>query len=60
MRLVLGAESAVKKGDTLRVFGHVARAVALPGRADVPEIEVDFAIGPPSKAPPPPAPKGAK
>jgi hypothetical protein len=60
VRLVLGAESPVKKGDTLRIFGHVARAVALPGRADVPEIEVDFAIGPPSKAPPPPAPKGAK
>jgi hypothetical protein len=35
----------VKKGDTLRVYGHVARAVALPGRADVPEIEVDFALG---------------
>ena len=44
VRLVLGAESAAKKGDTLRVFGHVARAVALPGRADVPEIEVDFAL----------------
>ena len=28
--------------DELR---HVARAVALPGRADVPEIEVDFALG---------------
>jgi hypothetical protein len=45
VRLVLGAETAAKKGDTLRVYGHVARAVALPGRADVPEIEVDFAIG---------------
>jgi len=44
VRLVLGAESAAKKGDTLRIFGHVARAVALPGRADVPEIEVDFAL----------------
>lgn len=49
VRLVLGAESPVKKGDTLRVFGHVARAVALPGRADVPEIEVDFALGPGGK-----------
>ena len=45
VRLVLGAESPVNKGDTLRVYGHVARAVALPGRADVPEIEVDFALG---------------
>ncbi len=44
VRLVLGAESAVKKGDTLRIFGHVARAVARSGRADVPEIEVDFAL----------------
>ncbi len=45
VRLVLGAESPAKKGDTLRVYGHVARAVTLPGRADVPEIEVDFALG---------------
>jgi hypothetical protein len=44
VRLVLGAESPAKKGDTLRIFGHTARAVAIPGRADVPEIEVDFAL----------------
>lgn len=51
VRLVLGAESLAKKGDTLRIYGHVARAVALPGRADVPEIEVDFALGASGKAP---------
>ena len=59
VRLVLGAESLAKKGDTLRVFGHVARAVALPGRADVPEIEVDFVLGAVGK-PLTPAPKGGK
>jgi hypothetical protein len=59
VRLVLGAESAAKKGDTLRIYGHVARAVALPGRADVPEIEVDFALGAGGKAPGA-APRGAK
>ena len=57
VRLVLGAESPAKKGDTLRIYGHVARAVALPGRADVPEIEVDFALGAGGKAL---APKGGK
>ena len=59
VRLVLGAESSAKKGDTLRIYGHVARAVALPGRADVPEIEVDFALGASGKAPSP-APRGSK
>ncbi|MFS8071549.1 MAG: hypothetical protein ACMG6S_34705, partial [Byssovorax sp.] len=59
VRLVLGAESPVKKGDTLRVYGHVARAVALPGRADVPEIEVDFALGAGGKGSTA-APKGGK
>jgi hypothetical protein len=59
VRLVLGAETAAKKGDTLRIFGHVARAVALPGRADVPEIEVDFAIGAGGKSPAAP-PKAGK
>jgi hypothetical protein len=59
VRLVLGAESSAKKGDTLKIYGHVARAVALPGRADVPEIEVDFALGANGKAPIP-APKGGK
>lgn len=59
VRLVLGAETAAKKGDTLRVYGHVARAVTLPGRADVPEIEVDFAIGAGGKGSIAP-PKGSK
>jgi len=59
VRLVLGAESAAKKGDTLRIYGHVAQAVALPGRADVPEVEVDFAIGG-SKGAPTSSAKGAK
>ena len=44
VRLVQGAENPAKKGDALRVFGHVARAFPVPGRADIPEIEVDFAL----------------
>lgn len=44
VRLAYGVENAVKRGDTLRVFGHLARMVAVPGRAEIPEIEVDFAI----------------
>ncbi|MFO0756216.1 MAG: hypothetical protein U0359_06975 [Byssovorax sp.] len=41
-RLVQGADSPVKKGDLVRVYGHVSRAFSVEGRADVPEIEVDF------------------
>jgi hypothetical protein len=44
VRLVQGAENPAKRGDSLRVFGHVARAFSLPGRADIPEIEVDFTL----------------
>jgi hypothetical protein len=44
VRLVQGGDNPAKRGDTLRVFGHVARAFSVPGRADVPEIEVDFTL----------------
>jgi hypothetical protein len=44
VRLVDGADNPAKKGDTLRVFGHVSRAFSAPGRADIPEIEVDFTV----------------
>jgi hypothetical protein len=44
VRLVHAAETPVKRGDTLRVFGHVARPFSMPGRADIPEIEVDFTL----------------
>jgi hypothetical protein len=44
VRLVQGAENPARRGDTLRVFGHVARAFAIPGRSEVPEIEVDFTL----------------
>jgi hypothetical protein len=44
VRLVQGAENPAKKGDTLRVFGHVSQAFSVPGRADIPEIEVDFTL----------------
>lgn len=43
-RLVQGAESPTKKGDLLRVYGHVSRAFSVQGRADLPEIEVDFLL----------------
>ena len=43
-RLVQGAESPSKKGDLLRVYGHVSRAFSVQGRADLPEIEVDFLL----------------
>lgn len=44
VRLVQGADNPAKRGDALRVFGHVARAFSVPGRADIPEIEVDFTL----------------
>lgn len=44
VRLVEGADNPAKKGDALRVFGHVSRAFSAPGRADIPEIEVDFTM----------------
>lgn len=42
VRLVQGSENAAKRGDGLRVYGHVARAFSVPGRPDIAEIEVDF------------------
>jgi hypothetical protein len=44
VRLVQGGDNPAKRGDSLRVYGHVARAFSVPGRADIPEIEVDFTL----------------
>ena len=44
VRLVQGADNPVKRGDTIRVFGHVAGAVPGPGKKPIPEIEVDFTL----------------
>jgi hypothetical protein len=44
VRLVQGADNPAKRGDSLRVYGHVARAFSVAGRADIPEIEVDFTL----------------
>jgi hypothetical protein len=44
VRLVQGSDNPAKRGDMLRVFGHVARAFSVPGRTDIPEIEVDFTL----------------
>lgn len=44
VRLVQGADNPANKGDLLRVYGHVARPFPVPGRADIPEIEVDFTL----------------
>jgi hypothetical protein len=44
VRLVQGLDNPAKRGDALRVFGHVARAFTVTGRADMPEIEVDFTL----------------
>ncbi len=43
-RLVQGSDSTARKGDRLQVFGHLARAFTVPGKADVPEVEVDFTL----------------
>ena len=52
VRLVQGADNAARRGDRLRVFGHVARAFSVPGRPDLAEIEVDFTLrGEPGKDP---------
>jgi hypothetical protein len=44
VRLVQASESVAKRGDSLRVYGHVSRAFAVTGLPDIPEIEVDFAL----------------
>jgi hypothetical protein len=44
VRLVQAADNQARRGDALRVFGHVARAFTTAGRADIPEIEVDFTL----------------
>jgi len=44
VRLVQGGSNPAKRGDALRVVGHVARAFSRPGRPDIPEIEVDFTL----------------
>ena len=52
VRLVQGADNAARRGDRLRVFGHVARAFSVPGRPDLAEVEVDFTLrGEPGKDP---------
>lgn len=52
VRLVQGGDNPAKRGDVLRVYGHVARAFSVPGRPDIPEIEVDFTLkGEPSGRP---------
>jgi len=43
-RLWQGADNPAKKGDKIRVFGQVARAFPVAGKADIPEIDVEFAI----------------
>jgi hypothetical protein len=44
VRLVQGGDNPAKRGDTVRVYGHVTRAFSVPGRPDIPEIEVDFTL----------------
>ena len=44
VRLVQGGDNPAKRGDTLRVYGHVTRAFSVPGHPDIPEIEVDFTL----------------
>lgn len=44
VRLVQAGDSTAKRGDTLRVFGYVGRPFSVPGRADIPEIDIDFAL----------------
>jgi hypothetical protein len=44
VRLVQGGDNPAKRGDVLRVYGHVVRAFSVQGRADIPEIEVDFTL----------------
>lgn len=44
VRLVQGGDNPAKRGDALRVIGHVARAFSVAGRPDLAEIEVDFTL----------------
>jgi hypothetical protein len=44
IRVVIGQELAVARGDRVRAYGRVARGFATPGGQTVPEVEADFAI----------------
>lgn len=44
VRLVQGADSAVKRGDLLTAYGHVTKAFPVKGKPDIPEVEVDFTL----------------
>ena len=45
-RVLFGGEDKRKKGDTVRVFGRVTRAVPAQNGRNVPEIEADFLAKP--------------
>lgn len=44
VRLVLGAENLAQPGDKLTAYGRVLRAVTVPDRGEVPEVQVDFVL----------------
>lgn len=43
-RLIQGAETTTQTGDTITAYGHVLRAVRIPERGEIPEIQVDFTL----------------
>lgn len=44
VRLVLGADKPVKRGDLITAYGHVTRPFSVKGKPDIPEVEVDFTL----------------
>jgi hypothetical protein len=44
VRVVIGQDLMVARGDRLRAYGHVARAFTTPAGQTVPEVEADFVV----------------
>ena len=43
-RVIIARDTALANGQSIRAYGHVARAFAMPGGQPVPEIEAEFTI----------------
>jgi hypothetical protein len=44
VRLVHGADSGAKRGDLLTAYGRALRPFPVKGKADIPEVQVDFIL----------------
>ena len=43
-RVIIARDTSLTNGQSIRAYGHVARAFSMPGGQPVPEVEAEFAI----------------